>query len=311
MKFKAFLTNHGVSLLERRFIPAFEKIGKSCHLYLTPEHVILLHNVLNSNGVQAVAQFKKEALFEDYRISSQNEDRIAFTIDLALFARALRSSISMDGDKLQVKLVKKRAVAVERAMPYLSLESMGHRTAVVQDVPISNPLSRTDVHELQTALDMAQDLPRTLVQVPDLHLLQNLANRLKNVGEILEIGITQYGDFHLHISTSLVTIGSEFRKLRVLGVRADGGVLDGAVSASARLEQALQRGEASAVQVSMKHFVKSLQCQLTKPDTSFYGIGQNDSSLTMIFQFFVPGSRQMDDSISLHYRLPVLDPGLS
>lgn len=31
--------------------------------------------------------------------------------------------------------------------------------------------------------------------------------------------MTQYGDLHLHISTSLVTIGSEYRKLRVLGVR--------------------------------------------------------------------------------------------
>jgi hypothetical protein len=41
------------------FLPAFEKIGKICHLFLTPDHVILLHNVLNSNGVQAVAQFKK------------------------------------------------------------------------------------------------------------------------------------------------------------------------------------------------------------------------------------------------------------
>lgn len=60
---------------------------------------------------------------------------------------------------------------------------------------------------------------KTLVQVPDLHQLQTLANRLKNVGEILEIAVTQYGDLHLHISTSMVTIGSEFRKLRVLGVR--------------------------------------------------------------------------------------------
>ena len=140
------------------FLPAFEKVGKICHLFLTPDYAILLHNVLNSNGVQAVAQFKKvrernenlackicyvcqeylfhgyehvsdkniiqDVLFEDYRISSQNEDKIAFTIDLNLLAKALRSSISMDGDKLQVKLVKKRAVAAECPMPFLSFESM-------------------------------------------------------------------------------------------------------------------------------------------------------------------------------------------
>lgn len=43
------------------FVPAFEKIGKTCHIYLTPVHFILLHNVLNSDGVQAIAQFSKVA----------------------------------------------------------------------------------------------------------------------------------------------------------------------------------------------------------------------------------------------------------
>lgn len=41
------------------FVPAFEKIGKTCHIYLTPVHFILLHNVLNADGVQAIAQFSK------------------------------------------------------------------------------------------------------------------------------------------------------------------------------------------------------------------------------------------------------------
>lgn len=41
------------------FLPAFEKIGKTCHIYLTPVHLIILHNVLNSDGVQAIAQFSK------------------------------------------------------------------------------------------------------------------------------------------------------------------------------------------------------------------------------------------------------------
>ncbi|KAF9613500.1 hypothetical protein IFM89_008347 [Coptis chinensis] len=62
-------------------------------------------------------------------------------------------------------------------------------------------------------------------------------------------------------------------------------------------------------QVSMKHFGKSLQCHLAKPDCAFYGITPLASSLTVIFQFFIPGTRQTDKSISLHCRLPVLDPG--
>jgi HUS1 checkpoint protein len=60
---------------------------------------------------------------------------------------------------------------------------------------------------------------QSLVLVPDLPQLQSLVDRLKNVGDLLTVAVTQYGDLHLQVSTSLVTIGSEFRKLRVFGDR--------------------------------------------------------------------------------------------
>lgn len=310
MKFKAFLTDHGVNLLEKRFVPALDKIGRVCHLYLTRDHAIFLHNLLNGDGVQSIAQFRKETLFEDYRISSQNDDRIAFAIDLGLLHRALRSSLSVEGgERLQIKLVKKLPAGSNQPMPFLTFEAKGYKSAVIQDVPISKPLSRSDVLELQSALDMAQDLPQTLVQVPDLLRLQNLVDRLKHVGDVLNVSITQYGDLHLQVSTSLITVGSEFRKLRVLGVQANVPSGDQDMTARTRTEMAIQRGEAMSVQASMKHFAKSLQCHLAKPDCAFYGIAPQGACLTVVFQFFIPGTRQTDKSISLHCRLPVLDTG--
>ncbi|CAK9164898.1 unnamed protein product [Ilex paraguariensis] len=95
MKFKAFLTDNGAMLLEKRFLPALDKMGKICHIYLTRDHAFFLHNLLNGDGIQSIAQFRKEALFDDYRISSQNDDRIAFAIDLSLLHRALRSIITI------------------------------------------------------------------------------------------------------------------------------------------------------------------------------------------------------------------------
>lgn len=44
-------------------------------------------------------------------------------------------------------------------------------------------------------------------------------DRLGKVGEVLEVAVTQYGDLHLHVSQTMVSIGSEYRKLRVIGVR--------------------------------------------------------------------------------------------
>ncbi|MFS8000346.1 putative checkpoint protein Hus1/Mec3 [Helianthus anomalus] len=318
MKFKAFLTDHGVNLLEKRFLPALDKMGKTCHLYLTRDHAIFLHNLLNGDGIQSIAQFQKEALFEDYRISSQNDDRIAFTIDLSLLQRALRSVLtiytefggSIGGDatanRLQIKLVKKTPPHSNQPMPFLTFETKGYKSAVIQDVPISKPLSRTDVLELQSALDMAQDLPQTLVQVPDMNQLQSFVDRMKHVGDVLNVSITKYGDLHLQISTSLITLGAEFRKLKVIGEQARVPPGDENLTAQTRTRRAIDKGDAMSVQVSVKHFFKSIQCHLAKPDCAFYGIAQQGSCLTVVFQFFIPGTRQTDKSISLHCRLPVL-----
>lgn len=319
MKFKAFLTENGVNILEKRFLPALDKMGKICLLYLTRDHTMFLHNLLSGNEVQSIAQFRKEALFDDYRISSQNEDRIAFSVDISLLHRAIRSSVSIctefgngpTQNRLQIKLVKKLPPNCTQPMPFLTFETKGYKSAVIQDVPISKPLSRAQVLELQTALDMAQDLPQTLVQIQDLNQLQNFVDRMKHVGDLLNVSISKYGDLYVQISTTLITLGAEFQKLLVIGEQADAPAEDRNLSAQSRSARAILRGDAQSVQVSVKHFAKSLQCHLAKPDCAFYGIAPQGACLTVIFQFFIPGSRQTDKSISLHCRLPVLDPGSS
>lgn len=209
-------------------------------------------------------------------------------------------------------MVKKLApFSQQHPLPYLTFETKGYKSAVIQDVPISKPLSRAEVLELKTALENAQDMPPCLVQVPDMNQLQSFVDRMKHVGDAINVSISKYGDLHLQISTSLITLGAEFRKLVVVGERVEMPIGDQNLTAQTRTQRAVQRGDAMTVQVSVKHFFKSLQCHLAKPDCAFYGIGPQGACLTVIFQFFIPGTRQTDKSISLHCRLPVLDPGSS
>ncbi|CAI5985387.1 unnamed protein product [Closterium sp. NIES-65] len=270
----------------RRFLPAFERIGRVCHVYLTPSDVFLLHNVLSADGVQAIAQFPtihlslphmpfiltcphtskamsscppsrfptsrpsysrstssaapfrvpplpppfvhlhssslppqvelshkqsrallgaphqqrqfrshcllarplsarprpldflspslrslspQRELFSEHLISSASADRIAFSLDLSLLARALRSSLATAATRHQLKLVKKSTNPSAPALPFLSLEAkldppplpsptqgerlgivkgipiswtceaVGERSSIVQDIPISTP----------------------------------------------------------------------------------------------------------------------------------------------------------------------------
>lgn len=145
--------------------------------------------------------------------------------------------------------------------------------------------------------------------MPDLNQLLNLVDRMKHVGDAVNVSISKYGDLSVQVSTTLISLGAEFRKLLVIGEQANAPAEDQNLSAQTRSSRSILRGDAQSVQVSVKHFAKSLQCHLTKPDCAFYGIAPQGSCLTVIFQFFIPGSRQTDKSISLHCRLPVLDPG--
>jgi HUS1 checkpoint protein len=133
MKFKASFTDDGISLLDKRkpqhiitplnplpsprairrapharpsrsaagFLPAMDKVGRVCHVYLTPTHAMLLHNLLGSagpdgDGPQCVAQFAKDLLFGEYNVSSRDANRVAFSVDVALLQRAaLRSALAV------------------------------------------------------------------------------------------------------------------------------------------------------------------------------------------------------------------------
>ncbi|CAI6009862.1 unnamed protein product [Closterium sp. NIES-65] len=199
MRFKAILTTDGVSLLEQRhlmaleqagkarpcFLPAFERIGRVCHVYLTPSDVFLLHNVLSADGVQAIAQFPTAELFSEHLISSASADRIAFSLDLSLLARALRSSLATAATRHQLKLVKKSTNPTAPALPFLSLEAKGERSSIVQDIPISTPLPRSQLIELQAGIDLVHSLPETLVWLPDLPWLRKLVERLQRIGGVI------------------------------------------------------------------------------------------------------------------------------
>ncbi|KAG9146867.1 hypothetical protein Leryth_005164 [Lithospermum erythrorhizon] len=204
-----------------------------------------------------------------------------------------------DGNKYEMKLVKKLAPHSHQALPFLTFETQGINS---DSGYLILPLSRADLLSVRLS---------QLYRVSDMNQLQSFVDRMKHVGDALNVSISKYGDLHLQISTSLITLGAEFRKLVVLGEKADMPVGDGDSTAQTRMQRAVLRGDATSVQVSVKHFFKSLQCHLAKPDCAYFGIVNQGSCLTVIFEFFIPGTRLRDNAISLYCRLPVLDPGSS
>ncbi|KAG6425321.1 hypothetical protein SASPL_115749 [Salvia splendens] len=289
--------------------------------------VINLEQDWERRNMSSILQIKngyKESRGADDSIGRRRDHRIAAALDRSGHGRCPRSSSPMhsslrsvlavrdsNSNALLIKLVKKLPPNSTQATPFLTFEARGHRSAVVQDVPVSKPLSRADVQELHLAVESCEQLPATLVMAPELSSLHSFVDGMKHVGDVMAISVSKYGDLHLQISTSLIALGAEFRKLKVLGERADPVAEDNGLSSKTRVERGVQRGDAMSVQVSVKHFFKSLQCSLAKPDCAFFGIAPHGACLMVFFQFFVPGTRVTDKSFSLHCKLPVLDTGSS
>ena len=56
MKFKATLSDRGLRVLEKGFLPTLEKFGKQCQLLLGPEDVHLIQTTVHADGLQITAR---------------------------------------------------------------------------------------------------------------------------------------------------------------------------------------------------------------------------------------------------------------
>lgn len=56
MKFKATLSDRGLRVLEKGFLPTLEKLGKRCQLLLSPEDVHLIQLPADTDGLQVTAR---------------------------------------------------------------------------------------------------------------------------------------------------------------------------------------------------------------------------------------------------------------
>ena len=56
MKFKGIISNEGMRVLERQFLPCLEKFGKQCFMLITPDDVFILQDINDAHGMQTTAR---------------------------------------------------------------------------------------------------------------------------------------------------------------------------------------------------------------------------------------------------------------
>ena len=147
MKFRATFSSVGVQWLER-FVPVFDKLGKELSVLLTPNTLHLVQDAVASGGLELHADLLKDEVFDEYKIASNNADKIAFALEPATLHRVLRGLIGSEATHVEVKLIK-RTVAPGKALPFLNFSSKGV-VDITQDVPLAGPLTKREVARLET-----------------------------------------------------------------------------------------------------------------------------------------------------------------
>ena len=314
MKFRATFSSVGVQWLER-FVPVFDKLGKELSVLLTPNTLHLVQDAVASGGLELHADLLKDEVFDEYKIASNNADKIAFALEPATLHRVLRGLIGSEATHVEGKLIK-RTVAPGKALPFLNFSSKGV-VDITQDVPLAGPLTKREVARLETLVQAnVKDVPYWLNL--DRSATESTAvtvERLKAVGAVVELATTRAGALHL-VAVSAgaggAVIGAELRNLASLPAeeerpgleRTDDRSDDASTGAAERLQRAKTSGAAAAVRVDTRLLWKSLAGTHANPSDCLVGVAGNKGHVELVYRF----DRQAvhgNDAVGLMVRVPV------
>lgn len=160
MKFKAVLTDRGLNVLHRGFLPTLEKFGKHCLLLLSPEDVHLVMGPSDADGLVVTARIANVVLFDPERFNckSRQADNIAVSVEIGLLMKVLKAAASHAAEQLDMKLaMRPLGSAIGGAdRPVLSFSWRGQHMTMVQDLPISQPLQAGQLGEALRLRDVSQ-----------------------------------------------------------------------------------------------------------------------------------------------------------
>lgn len=317
MKFKGVFTDRGARTFERAFLPTLEKFGKTCQVLVTPEQFCLVQTSLNTDGAHVCARMNTDVLFEagSFTVVSRHHNFIAFSVDAALLLKVLRSASGNETERLEVKLAQKPVQIPGQdepeQRPFMSFTAVGNSVSIVQDLPISKPFTPSEIDRVANAKAVSQYSELYLDLLSAGPRLQSIIDRMKSIGAVLNLVTCKNGDLHVQVTATNVMLGAQLQGLIVVPATttSDSNVVDRSTTAEQQLQAALDAGEATFVQLQVKHLAKVLAVSaLSQPHQILCGISRNRGHVHVMFIFKDPtATAAFDDSLELAFKLPVLE----
>ena len=264
-------------------------------MLFTPETLHLVQGAADSGGLELHADLLVKEAFDEYRIASNNADKIAVKLETATLYRVLGARRERgDARRGEAHQARHREGL---SLPFLNFASTG-LVDITQDVPLGRPPEQA--RELG---DLEHIVQANVVNVPYwLNLdrqategAHQAAERFKAVGPRTELATTKAGSLHLATAKGgSVTLGTEYRGLPVLPVAED-RVRDGSRRRGRRRRRgwrvgASRRGggggSAALVAVNTKAAVEGSagSCRPARGN-AMIGVASNRGHMELVFRY--------------------------
>ncbi|TPX33873.1 hypothetical protein SmJEL517_g03354 [Synchytrium microbalum] len=187
MRLKAKVAN---SFLFARMCQSLEKLSKTWVLRLTPDrlHFIVAKSDVDS-GLQVWGQVNMDAIFEDTRIESAQQNEIWLELSGEFLHKALKSTFH--AHDVVLKLTKKDDLPV-LSFVMSNQSRSGKNVTVMQDVPV-RVMTPQQTRELREPTVGNSEI---YIMMPPLTSIKTIVEKMKSFSNFVTISANNSGDFH-------------------------------------------------------------------------------------------------------------------
>ncbi|CAD6893544.1 unnamed protein product [Tilletia caries] len=204
MKFRANVLD--VNTLSR-IAQSVNKVSNRCIISLEKEAFCIIC-VGDPDGLQIWAKLQTDKFFDEFRIQSNNENRISIEIASETFLKALRSGLN--ASNVTIRLAKRNKKTPLLNFTISSASHTGATLVVVQDVLI-RILKPAELDRLREPLCPSADVHITL---PPLLKLRTVCDRMRALADVVHVSANRQGKFKLKIQEDEITMETCWRNLQ-------------------------------------------------------------------------------------------------
>mmetsp|Transcript_34110 Transcript_34110/g.61497 ORF Transcript_34110/g.61497 Transcript_34110/m.61497 type:complete len:333 (-) Transcript_34110:1515-2513(-) len=327
MKFKGVLNTPSINYLASRLLPAIEKFSKICIILTSPDEICFMLTPAESENVFLSVRLLNYLVFErgELRCESKADNTIGLTVDVPLLTRVLHNAISHRAQRCLIKLSQKAPASSlnsesnqseppHEVRPVLVCVATGPSCSLSHDLPLlAPPLARGPLDHLRALRD-STELCHFYVDLGSiLEATCAMIERMRSLGDELEIATSQTGEFFLSLASPGISLGSHSRGLQVIpqdqtvseSTAAASGI-DRSMMSDDQLRSLIEAGYCNCELLSLRSLIKAFQAATQlRPQKVLFGIHpQRRAHILLMFQKTEGDSFSAD--INVEIGLPII-----